>query len=135
MDELDEVLSGDSPFVEFMLSDVDFEDVSASQAEEIIEDGNDVIASMNELDVPAPYQPGHDGIVLFMQTIIDYTRFYALDTSSVPDIVAYDNAMTGIYQGEVAIAEACPDEVEDIGGFVFIDPATLEDEYGDEQTD
>ena len=129
---LTDVLESPGPFMEFVFSDIAFEELSASEAEEIIEDGDLLIAELGEIEVPAPYQPGHDGIVAFLQTIIDYARFYAIDSSQVPDILAYDRAMTGIYRGEVALAEACPDEIDDLGGYVFFDPATLEDEYGDE---
>lgn len=132
MGDLEGILDSPGPFMEFVFSDLGFEELSAREARQIIEDGEAVVSELGEMEVPAPYQPGHDGIVGFLQVIIDYARFYALDSSQVPDILAYDHAMMGIYEGEVAIAEACPDEVEDIGGFVFFDPATLEEEYGDE---
>lgn len=136
LDDLDAVLADEGPFVDFIFSTVEFQDLSRSEAEEIIADGDEVIVAMNEIDVPEPYIPGHEGIVLFLQNMIDFTRFYGLDSSSVPDVLAYDEAMLGIYQGEMALAGACPDEVEQNGGYVFMDPETLEDEYGaDDEAD
>lgn len=132
IDELEDILDSPGPFMEFVYSDLGFEELSSREARQIIEDGEAIVAELGEMDVPEPYQPGHDGIIGFLQVIIDYARFYSVDSSQVPDILAYDHAMMAIYDGEVAIAEACPDAVDDIGGYVFFDPATLEDEYGGE---
>jgi hypothetical protein len=128
--DLEDVLDDEGAFVDFVFSDLAFEEIPAADAEEIIGNGEEIIASLKELDVPAPYEPAHEGIILFFQNMIDFTAFYSVDSSTVPDILGFETAMTQIYEGETALAEACPDEVDQIGGYIFIDPATLEDEYG-----
>lgn len=131
--DLEDVLDDDGAFIEFVFSDVDFEEVPADDAGAIIENGEEIVAGLTALDVPPPYLPAHEGIIGFFQNMIDFTRFYAVDSSAVPDILGFETAMAGIYDGEVALADACPDEVDEVGGFLFISPATLEDEYGPDE--
>lgn len=132
LQDLDGILAGEGPFIEFIFSNVEFEALTKQEAEAIIEDGDAVITELDQLEVPDSYRSGHDGIVLFLQNMIDFVRFYGVDSSNVPDVFAYDDAMVAIYQGEVAIAETCPEAVENLGGYIFMDPATLEDEYGED---
>jgi hypothetical protein len=131
--DLEEMLEDDGVFLEFVFSDIEFDELPAEDAAAIVEDGDSLIASLKTLDVPPPYLPAHEGIILFFQNMIDFTRFYTVDSSTVPDILGFDTAMSGIYEGEMALAEACPEEVDEMGGFLFISPATLEDEYGPDQ--
>jgi hypothetical protein len=131
--DLEDVLEDERVFLEFVFSDLEFDEVPVEDAEAIIEDGDELIASLSALEVPSPYLPAHEGIILFFQNVIDFTHFYTVDSSTVPDILGFETAMAGIYEGEVALAEACPDEVEEMGGYLFISPATLEDEYGQDE--
>lgn len=131
--DLEDVLDDDGAFIDFVFSDLDFEQVPRDDAEEIITHGEEIVATLEAMDVMPEYEPAHEGIILFFQNMIDFTRFYAFDSSSVPDILGFEKAMAGIYEGETALAEACPDEVDDLGGYIFIDPATLEDEYGPDE--
>lgn len=110
-------------FADFFYSDPDFGEVSADEAEQVIRDGNAMIETLNDLDVPPPYVEAHESIVLFLEIDIDMARFYGLDTSVVPDLKAYRNALNTISNGEVALAEACPDEVAAVGGYILVDPA------------
>ena len=114
-------------FAEFFYSDDEFGDLTVAEAEEIVADGNAMIEKLENLDVPAPYADAHEGILTFLKVNIDMARFYGIDTSVVPDLSAYDSATSAIYQGEIEIAEACPDEVDAVGGYVLFDPRGFDD--------
>lgn len=115
-------------FAEFFYSDADFGDITALEAEEITEDGNAMIASLEDLEVPSLYADAHAGIIALLRVNIDMARFFGIDSSLVPDLNAYDEAMRVIYQGEVALAEACPTEIDAIGGYILLDPAGYHEE-------
>lgn len=115
-------------FAEFFYSDSDFGDLTEAEAEEITEDGNAMIATLEDLDVPPPYADAHAGIVTFLGVNIDMARFYGIDSSVVPDLNAYDVALDAIFQGEIALAESCPEEIDAVGGYILLDPADYEGE-------
>ena len=115
-------------FADFFYSDADFGDLTAAEAEEIVADGNAMIAALENLDVPRPYAEAHEAIVTFLQVNIDMARFYGIDSSIVPDLNAYDVATDEIYQGELALAAACPSEIDAVGGYILLDPAGLDEE-------
>lgn len=115
-------------FAEFFYSDSDFGDLTEAEAEEVTEDGNAMIATLEDLDVPAPYADAHAGIITFLRVNIDMARFYGIDSSVVPDLNAYDVALDAIFQGEIALAERCPEEIDAVGGYILLDPADYEGE-------
>lgn len=126
--ELYAAIDGSDAFAEFFYSEADFGDLTAVEAEEIIEDGNAMIASLEDLEVPPLYADAHAGIISFMRVNIDMARFFGVDSSVVPDLNAYEKAMGVIYQGEVALAEACPTEIDAIGGYILLDPVGYDEE-------
>lgn len=115
-------------FAEFFYSDDEFGDITPAEAEEIIADGETMTATLDDLEVPAAYAGAHANILTWLQINIDMARFYGIDSSVVPDLTAYDEALNGIYQGEAAIAEACPEEIDAVGGYILLDPAGFEGE-------
>jgi hypothetical protein len=115
-------------FADFFYSDADFGDLTAAEAEEIVADGNAMIATLEDLDVPRPYAEAHEAIMTFLQISIDMARFYGIDSSIVPDLNAYDLATDAIYKGEIALASACPSEIDAVGGYILLDPASLDEE-------
>lgn len=117
-----EALENSGAFFEFFGSDVGIGDVSASEANDIIRDGNALIERLQGLDVPPAYAEAHAGILTFMQFQVDSARFYGLDTSVVPDIAAQEQAFRDIRDGEAAIVQACPDEIQEVGGYILINP-------------
>lgn len=121
-DALYSTIDGSGAFADFFYSDIDFGDVSADEAEDIIRDGNAMIVDLGTLDVPAAYTDAHKNIMLFLQINIDMARFYGVDTSVVPDIAAYDSALIQIEDGERAVAVACPDEIDAAGGYILVKP-------------
>lgn len=115
-------------YIEFLLSDSNFGDLTQREAEEIIAEGENLITTVETLDVPAAYTSGHEGILLFLKVNSDIARFYALDSSIVPDLNAFEEARLMIYEGEIALLEACPDEMDAIGGYIMFDPMGIVDE-------
>jgi hypothetical protein len=123
MNALYSTIDESGAFADFFYTNVDFGDVTAEQADEIITDGNAMLADLEGLEVPAPYAEAHQNILLYLQVDIDTARFYGVDTSIVPDLTAQATALATISEGETALAQACPDEVETIGGYILVDPA------------
>ena len=127
--DLNRALFRADEFFDFLADDsVTFSDLSEREANQIVESGEGLISDLEELDVPGAYAEGNGGIIDLMQVNVDFVKFYVLDSSTVPNINDIDAALLRIYDGEVALAEACPDEVEAIGGYVMYDPAELEQE-------
>lgn len=115
-------------FATYFTSDVDFGDVSASEAEAVIKDGDALIETLKGLDVPPVFAEAHEGILTFLQFTIDTARFYGLDTSVVPDIAGEDQAFDQIEAGELALAQACPDEIQQVGGYILLNPSQDEED-------
>lgn len=94
--------------------------------EAIVDDGRALLDDLDAMDVPAPYEPGHEGIQLVFGSDIDYVAFLGLDASTVPDLDQWERGIALILQGELTVAKACPDKMAEVGDFVFYDPADLE---------
>jgi hypothetical protein len=129
--DLNRALFRADDFFDFLADEsADFEDLTAQDAERILESGGALIADLQDLQVPGAYAEGNEGIIALMQFNLDILSFYALDSSNVPNVNAFDDAMLQIYEGEIALVDACPDEVDEIGGYVMYDPAELEQDLG-----
>ncbi len=105
-------------------------DVQAMDRDDVavtVEDGYSLIADLESLAPPAPYADGHDGIIIRFTFEVDYLNFFGIDTSIAPDVNVAQDSLLLMYNGEVAVAEACPDEIDAAGGYIFVDPAVLED--------
>lgn len=94
---------------------------------EIIDDGEALLEDLGALTAPEVYAVGHEGIIARMAFEVDYFVFVGIDSSTAPSLGAVQDSLQQIYDGELAAAEACPDEVDDAGGFIFLDPETLAD--------
>ncbi len=96
-----------------------------AELEALVADGDALLGAMDELDVPGTYRLGHGGFRLLFSSVRDYVYFLGLDTSTVPNVFAYERGLRLIYEGELQAAAQCPTEVEETGGFVFYDPEVL----------
>ena len=96
-----------------------------AELEALVADGDALLAAMDDLEVPGTYRIGHDGFRLLFSSVRDYVYFLGLDTSTVPNVFAYERGLRLIYEGELQAAAQCPAEVEDTGGYVHYDPAVL----------
>lgn len=128
-DELFGTFSSHADFMDFFGVDVESEvqALNDDEVEAILDDGNALIDDLEALEPPVVYVDAHQGIIDRFAFEVDYITFIAVDTSIAPDINSVMESLRLIYDGEVATAETCPDEVEEAGGFVFIDPADLEE--------
>lgn len=97
-----------------------------ADVEAIVEDGEALIEDMQGLTVPAAYAPGHEGLQLLFDADIDYVVFLGIDASTPPGFKQRDRAIARLLHGELAIVKTCPDEMAEVGNFVFYDPADLE---------
>lgn len=114
-------IEGAGAFATFFTSSPSFGEVSASDAQDVIRDGDLLIGKLQELDPPSVYAQAHEGVIVLMQFEIDTARFFGIDSSAVPDIAAQEKAFNDIEAGERVLAEACPAETEKVGGFVLLD--------------
>lgn len=117
------IIDDSGAFADFFFSDAEWGDVSAEFAGDVRADGDEMLADLRALDVPGAYAEGHEGILAFFELQIEFAHFYGIDTSVVPDLNAQTDAFTGIDAGEIAIAEACPDEIDEVGGYILLPPA------------
>lgn len=122
-DALNTVVGKYSTVFDFLTSDDDFDDLSDADANAFIDEGTQMVGDIRALDVPAPYVDGNEGIALLIENLVDLMTFYHVDSSVVPDLGQQDTALSMIYQAEADTAAACPAEIEDIGGYIFLDPS------------
>lgn len=99
--------------------------MDAAELEALVADGDELLAEMDALEVPGTYRIGHGGFRLLFSSVRDYVYFLGLDTSTVPNVFAYERGLRLIYEGELQAAAQCPAEVEETGGYVHYDPASL----------
>ncbi|MGB3329046.1 MAG: hypothetical protein WBA46_08845 [Thermomicrobiales bacterium] len=112
----------------FLSDGANYEELTAKTAAPIVEDADTLIQKIEALDVPAVYADGNKGIAMLIGLIRDQVAFYGLDSTRVPKVTVAEEAYQLIYDGETATAEACPREIDDVGGYIFIDPATIKDQ-------
>ncbi len=99
--------------------------MEAADLEALVAEGDALLAAMDDLEVPGTYRIGHGGFRLLFSSVRDYVYFLGLDTSTVPNVFAYERGLRLIYEGELQAVAQCPAEVEETGGYVHYDPATL----------
>lgn len=89
------------------------------EVEAIIDDGNALLEDLGALAVPDVYQKGNEGIMLLIGSDVDYVTFLGVDASTVPDSDQATHGIALILEGELLAAKTCPDEVDEVGGYVF----------------
>ena len=93
----------------------------------IVEDGQALLEDLEELDVPEVYQRGNDGIIVLFGYDIGYITFLGIDASTVPDLETWDRGLALVLAGELGAANKCPDEIDEVGGYIFFPIDDLED--------
>ena len=126
--DLNRAFMGADVLNDFLNGGADYEDLTAKQARPIVEDADALIEKIDGLDVPEVYADGNDGIAMLIGYIRDQISFYGLDSTRVPKVTVVDEAYQLLYDGETATAKACPREIADFGGYIFIDPKSIEDD-------
>lgn len=124
---VDTALRDASVFSDFLVNtSADFGDYTVDEAEDVIQDGNILIESLGGLQVPPPYLDAHEAFIGIVQFKTNEIRFLTLDTSIVPDIASYELAFDTIIDGELEMAGVCPDAIDEIGGYIILNPASQE---------
>ncbi|MGC4107661.1 MAG: hypothetical protein QM753_15175 [Thermomicrobiales bacterium] len=126
--DLNRAFMGADALNDFFDGGANYEELTERTAKPIITDTDTLIETIEGLDVPEVYTDGNAGIAMFMGFIRDQVAFYGLDSTKVPKFSVVDEAYQLIYDGETATAKACPREIEEFGGYIFIDPATIKDD-------
>jgi hypothetical protein len=128
VDGFNAALEAHPTFTNFVFTG-DFDTVQSldsAEIDELLEDGQATLDELDALDVPPAYADGFAGLDLLFTVNHEFVNFLARDTSATPEVFAFDRAIRFLYYGEIEVADKCPAEVEALGGFVFIDPASLE---------
>ncbi|MGN6485514.1 MAG: hypothetical protein ACTHMX_14060 [Thermomicrobiales bacterium] len=126
--DLNRAFMGADALNAFLDDGANYEDLTAKEAQPIVDDAGALVDTIKDLDVPEVYADGNEGIATLIGYIRDQVAFYGLDSTKVPRITVVDDAYQLLYDGETSAAEACPREIADFGGYIFIDPATIEDD-------
>lgn len=127
------VFADHGDFVDYWTSATarDARGMDIDEATSILEDGQALVAGLTDLDVPEVYAQANEGIVAYFQFQVDYLTFIVVDTSSPPDLDLAQQSLVLMYEGEIATADACPDEVDEAGGYIWVDPDDLADAVGE----
>ncbi len=104
----------------------DYANITTEQGKQIIADGNSLISVVQKLKAPVMYADGGKGLIILFTYINQEVLFYTIDSSKVPDTNSYSKAFQLIRAGELNAAKECPAEIKKIGGYVFIDPTTID---------
>ncbi|MGB3306162.1 MAG: hypothetical protein WBA63_08240 [Thermomicrobiales bacterium] len=107
----------------------DFQALTSAEGKVIVRDGKAFVTTIEKLEVPPVYSDGNKGIVMFMTFLTQEVSFYSIDSSTVPDLDSYDKAMQLIYNGETNAAAKCPKQVKSMGGYIFLNPKDIEDQF------
>lgn len=132
VDGFNAALEDHPTFTEFVFAP-DFDTLQTADPADIdalLDDGQAALDDLAALDVPPAYADGFAGLTLLFSVNRDFINFLARDTSAIPEVFAFDRAIAYIYNGEREVVQKCPAEVEKLGGYIFVDPADLEDEVG-----
>ncbi|MGC4190742.1 MAG: hypothetical protein QM589_06215 [Thermomicrobiales bacterium] len=126
--DLNRAFMGADALNDFLNAGAQYEDLTAKEARPIVAAVDDLVDTIDGLDVPEVYADGNKGIAMLIGFIGDQVTFYGLDSTKVPKVTVVDEAYQLLYDGETATAKACPREIADFGGYIFIDPKSIEDE-------
>jgi hypothetical protein len=105
----------------------DIQQMDAADVEAIIDDGNALLDDLGAMDVPDAYGPAHEGILVLFEHQVRTLTFLTVDASDVPSQEEWERGLALILNGELRTANACPDEVDAAGGFIFFPPDDIED--------
>jgi hypothetical protein len=110
--------NSESPAIDAMQPDL---------AEVVVSEGRDFVEAFDALDVPPAYAEGNDGWVGLYAFFNDLITWVVLGDGDEPDTDDLQEAVDNIAAGESNAAAVCPDEIEDLDGFVLYASDALED--------
>lgn len=126
-EDVNAVFADHSDFTNYLVDRVNVtQQLGDDEVQEILESGEAFLDDFDAINPPAAYEQGHIGIRLFYDLQMQYLSFLTIDASGGVDVFQQDRAINLLVSGERSVAARCPAETEDVGGFIFIDPATFE---------
>lgn len=126
-DSINTVFEDHPDFTSYFVDRVNLtQQLSDDEVEEIFANGEAFLEDFDTISPPAAYEQAHIGIRLLYDLQLQYLYFLTIDASSGVDVYQQDKAINLIVSGERGAAAQCPDEIDEFGGFIFIDPATFE---------
>lgn len=125
---VNEAFNSADAFIAFVVDEDVTWGMPEAEAEEVIASGDAFLAELEALTPPVGYEDAHEAIMFIMRVNVEVAHFYAFDSSIVPDVNGQVDAWATVDEGERALASACPEEVEAIGGYVVFEPAPLPDD-------
>lgn len=102
--------------------------LNPEEADVIVTQGRDFVDGIDALDVPAVYAEGNIGIAGLYGWFNDLIAWVVLEEGGEPDTDDLADALDQIKIGEEAAATTCADAIEDLDGYVLIDPAGIDSE-------
>jgi hypothetical protein len=97
-------------------------------AEVLVEQGGDFVETLEDLDVPLIYEDGNEGIAGLYGWFNDLIAWVVLEEGREPDTDDLAASLELVKASEEAAAEECSDAVDDLDGFVLLDPAGIDTE-------
>ena len=94
----------------------------------LVEQGRDFVDTLEGLDVPAVYEDGNAGIAGLYGWFNDLIDWVVLENGEEPDTDDLADSIAQVKGAEEAAAENCGDAVDDLDGYVLIDPVGLDEE-------
>ena len=104
------------------------EAITPEDAEVLVEQGEGFVDTLDGLDVPPVYEDGHQGIMGLYGFFNELIAWVVLEEGEEPDTDFLSDAIADVKAGEEAAAENCAAEIEDLDGYVLIDPAGIDED-------
>lgn len=96
----------------------------------IVDDGRTLLDELDVMETPELYALGHEGLMLLFDSEIEWVYFEGIDATAVPDFDQWNRGLALLLDGEIALLESCPDEVEELGGHLFFPIDVIEEALG-----
>jgi hypothetical protein len=104
------------------------EAINPEDAEVLVEQGRGFVETLDGLDVPPVYADGHEGIMGLYGFFNDLIAWVVLEEGEEPDTDDLSVAIEQVIAGEESAAANCVTAIEELDGYVLIDPAGLDEE-------
>jgi len=125
--ELNDILNEGGDAVTYLfLGEAEAAELKASDLEDAFATLDDLFVQLDDLDAPPVFEAGNSGVVGYLENSYEFLKFYAVNSADAPSIDEYYASLQNLYDGEMHVASVCTDdELDELGGYVFIDPSSL----------
>ena len=97
-------------------------------AEVLVDQGRDFVETLEDLEVPQIYEDGNTGIVGLYSWFNDLIAWVVMEEGDEPDTDDLAQSLDLVKASEEGAAKECGDAVDDLDGFVLLDPAGIDTE-------